>query len=57
MIVVFFKSIIGDKLASLDSNLIANVFDLFYGKSFNLAVSLIGDAINLGELNVLTASN
>ena len=57
MIVEFIKSIIGDKLASFDSNLIANVFDLFNGNSFNFSVSLIGDAINLGVLNVLTASN
>ena len=40
-----------------DSNLIAIVFDLFNGRSFNLAVSLIGDATNLGVLKGLIAFN
>ena len=47
----------GDKFLSPDSNRIAIVFDLFNGRSFNLAVSLIGDATNLGVLRGLIAFN
>ena len=57
MIEVFIKSITGDKFASPVKNLTASVFDLFNGRSSNLSVSLIGEAINLGEESVFIAPN
>ena len=57
MIVAFIISITGDRFESPDNNLIAIVLDLFNGRSFNLAVSFIGDATNLGVLNVFIAFN